>query len=383
MMTIGHFEPAYFLRCHSKNKDSADVQTQVWHCSFEPSVDSISSRVATCGGNSVCVIDCNSGSVLSKFYTKTENILFALAWGTICINRRPSNVIMCGGAKATIYTLDPTSNKCLLVHSFVQNRNKISLNSLVFHPREKSIFFCALSDGEIKCCEVLEDENRQFFLTVYNELSTSSEIFDLSFCIETQSLFASFDQGLHLFHFKDGISFKCKNRPEHKILNLPKNPNSVHSQTDTKLVDSVESLNDGFFACKCALHGKIYICDTKPIIKTNSNIVDITPVKILNWSLTDNYFMYMGVSPDKTILGCGDDKGALWLYDLCNETSIKDADIIIPWPSLIDHYNDKKRKLALQTYDIVVDKIAISFDKKYIVAVTNNNFVCIWKNTEL
>lgn len=86
------------------------------------------------------------------------------------------------------------------------------------------------------------------------------------------------------------------------------------------------------------------------------------------------------------MLCCGDDQGALWIYDI---SSLPDANSenpklvdpvnIIPWPIVTDHYSDKKRKLSLNVYEIVVDKVAVSNLGEYIVAVTNNNMVCIWK----
>lgn len=88
------------------------------------------------------------------------------------------------------------------------------------------------------------------------------------------------------------------------------------------------------------------------------------------------------------LLCCGDDKGSLWLYDLqrigppdpqCHQVVMPTT--LLPWPILTDLYTEKKRKLAVDTYDIVVDKVALSSDRKYILAVTNNNMVCVWHKT--
>lgn len=93
--------------------------------------------------------------------------------------------------------------------------------------------------------------------------------------------------------------------------------------------------------------------------------------------------------PEAGLLCCGDDKGSLWLYDL-QSLNAPDPQIplkvlplcVLPWPHLIDHYTDKKRKLAVDTYDIVVDKVALSSDRNHIVAVTNNNMVCVWEKND-
>ena len=33
-------------------------------------------------------------------------------------------------------------------------------------------------------------------------------------------------------------------------------------------------------------------------------------------------------------------------------------------------------------HEIIVDKVVSSDDKKYVVAVTSNNMICIWKQTD-
>lgn len=54
---------------------------------------------------------------------------------------------------------------------------------------------------------------------------------------------------------------------------------------------------------------------------------------------------------------------------------------IIEWPIVEDKSLTKSRKLHLEVYDIVVAKATIHAKGKYIVAITNNNTVCIWKLT--
>ena len=68
-----NYDPMHFIRSHSKNNDPADIQTQIWEVVFEPDphhADRTTSQVATCGGNSICIIDVNSGTVLMKYKHK-------------------------------------------------------------------------------------------------------------------------------------------------------------------------------------------------------------------------------------------------------------------------------------------------------------------------
>ena len=52
------------------------------------------------------------------------------------------------------------------------------------------------------------------------------------------------------------------------------------------------------------------------------------------------------------------------------------------WPDVeVDHL-EKSSKVQLDWQNIVINKVATSYDKKTIVAVTSNNVVCIWRSTE-
>ena len=88
------------------------------------------------------------------------------------------------------------------------------------------------------------------------------------------------------------------------------------------------------------------------------------------------------------LLACGDDRGALWLYSLKEVLQKKEHKTevqpmaILDWPDITDLNLDRNRKLRLDVYDIVVDSVAVSCTGRYLVAVTNNNMVCIWKQME-
>lgn len=85
-------------------------------------------------------------------------------------------------------------------------------------------------------------------------------------------------------------------------------------------------------------------------------------------------------------MACGDDKGSIWIYNLedmdslSSKSSLKviEAHTVLKWLKLEDNYLKKKKKLDVDVYDIVIAKCAIHSNGKYIVAVTNNNFVCLY-----
>jgi len=87
------------------------------------------------------------------------------------------------------------------------------------------------------------------------------------------------------------------------------------------------------------------------------------------------------------VLACGDDKGSVWIYDLndidFHQSSkcvpkVIEADTVLKWPKLQDSHLKKEKKLEVDVYDIVMAKCAVHSSGKYIVAVTNNNFVCLY-----
>ena len=49
------------------------------------------------------------------------------------------------------------------------------------------------------------------------------------------------------------------------------------------------------------------------------------------------------------------------------------------WPELQDDHLENSRKVPLDRHDIIIDKVAASHDNNFVVAVTSNNMVCIWK----
>jgi hypothetical protein len=55
------------------NSISTRARFQIWEVVFEPdpqNPEKTTSRVATCGGNSICIIDVTSGTVLMKYKHK-------------------------------------------------------------------------------------------------------------------------------------------------------------------------------------------------------------------------------------------------------------------------------------------------------------------------
>lgn len=99
----------------------------------------------------------------------------------------------------------------------------------------------------------------------------------------------------------------------------------------------------------------------------------------------NKYFTFL---LDGKLLACGDDEGNVWIYNLKkidftssnNDTKVIEAQNILRWPKLQDKYLKRTKKLEVDVYGIVIAKCAIHADGKYLVTVTDNNFVCLYSS---
>ncbi|PSN47611.1 Leucine-rich repeat and WD repeat-containing protein 1 [Blattella germanica] len=347
------YDPIHFLRCHSRGNDPADIRTQVWHCAFEPDPDDnqrTTENFATCGGNIICFVNARKGKVQAKYTAKDlRELFYCVAWTTL----PHANILVAGGARGTLHFLDPNEGIALLEQRVVQSCH-VTISSLLFHPKQNNILFCGHSDGQVLVWEYDHSTPQLVHLIT---LEARSEVFALAFSVQHNILLAACNNGLRGW----SISHKTlQNKSDNLLLLEFHFPNKGNG---SQLVDSVEVLSDGLIATKCALHGAIYLWDLGATLTTGKETAVITHE--LRWTMR--------------FLACGDDRGAIWLYDLEQEANEGNPTKVLQWPELLDTKVDHKRKLQLGVYDIVVDKVSVSWDGKFLVAATNNNMVCIWR----
>lgn len=143
------YDPKYFLRCHSRGNDEADLQTQVWHCVFEPNIEKphlTTNIVATCGGNSVCLIDVTTGKCVRKFTVPNhKELLYSLCWTTITEfsdELRKVNLLVTAGCLGKVHILHPDSNSHLTSFKVNPKGRRWAISSLLFHPKHTNLLFC-------------------------------------------------------------------------------------------------------------------------------------------------------------------------------------------------------------------------------------------------
>ncbi|CAF1037812.1 unnamed protein product, partial [Didymodactylos carnosus] len=162
---IDRFEDITFVRCHSSSE--GDYSTSVRMCAFEPTVNSSSCILATCGGNKICFIDLERCNVTHIFedvtlnHSKnrqvpgsrkkksvplnlTNNHFTCLCWKVL--HGRNLKILLCGATNGNIYLLCPEWNllfgKIEILGSCVE--------CLLCHPTDESKVFVGLSFSSIQ-----------------------------------------------------------------------------------------------------------------------------------------------------------------------------------------------------------------------------------------
>ena len=110
---------------------------------------------ATCGGDSVCLIDCGTGTVVKK-YKQPGETFYCLAWTTVNMDmgnglRKRTNLLAAGGTQKDIKIIEPTQLVC-----FEEIRgHRQPLDSLMFHPGHPTWLLSSADDSTIMVWEVV------------------------------------------------------------------------------------------------------------------------------------------------------------------------------------------------------------------------------------
>ena len=68
----------------------------------------------------------------------------------------------------------------------------------------------------------------------------------------------------------------------------------------------------------------------------------------------------------------------MYIFTNCSNANLENSIYMYPFSFQDDHL-ENSRKVPLDRHDIIIDKVAASHDNNYVVSVTSNNMVCIWK----
>lgn len=423
-----NFDPAHFIRCHGtgNSQSPADTKTSIWDAAFEPDAKNpgkLTRNVATCGGNSLCITDIESGQVLMKYSHKDKSEdFYTLCWTLLPSEEgHESSILATGSAKGEICLFHPEKKVCFYTWPIVKNLTKLdkkrkrsivpilAVNSLVFHSKNTTWLFIGLGNGVI----YLYDIGNDLVIPNYSKVAPNQllkldpyldEVYNILWTgDDSKWLLAGAKGGLVGWYIDETkiLEENAASALKPVYIKLPKSsrPNVDNSYS---IVDSICMIDESTIISKCILHGCMYVFnltktvtgyDTEEFDNAKRIEKDAKLVATLDWSKTDNYYMNIGCN-SQGLICCGDDEGALWLYnqpglnvnapdvisDCKKESKLVKANIRLLWPDLQDeHLENSKEQPEKYRYDIVVDKVIISEDSQYLVAVTSNNMICIWK----
>ncbi|XP_053816846.1 leucine-rich repeat and WD repeat-containing protein 1 [Vidua macroura] len=388
-------EPLHFLQCHSKGNSREDFKTQLWSCVFEPVLDSgarkdpivSSSRtVATCGGESVCLIDCETGTVLKKYKVATEEF-FSVAWTTLTMvisdsRKKAHNILAAAGRRGIVKLIHVAADFC---YGEIKAHKK-PIATVCFSPTQETHLFTASYDKRIALWDIgIPDCDYNFKASQLLVLETASiplRIALVPTCPE-QYLLAGCEDGCFAWNIK--LDKGQKSRPFEAIFQFP----GQESMTTSHRVDGLAFLNDDVVVSKSSKPGCIYLWSWSKSFDAKGKGCQRTMSAVilaeLEWSTTDMSYLTLSTCPAKEYVFCGDEKGSVWMYNLSNYTTAWGSPKgkrserrisptqILKWPEL--------RVNGEQPPEILVNNVVADPAFTYLVVLTSVNITAIWKKS--
>ncbi|NXY50643.1 LRWD1 protein, partial [Ceuthmochares aereus] len=303
-------EPLHFLQCHSKGNSREDFKTELWSCVFEPLLESgtrkdpimSSSRtVATCGGESVCLIDCETGTVLKKYKVVTE-VFFSVAWTTLTMvigdsQKKSHNILAAAGRRGIVKLIHVAADFC---YGEIKAHKK-PIATVCFSPTQETHLFTASYDKRIALWDIgIPDCDYNFKASQLLVLEAPSIPLRLALvptCPE-QHLLAGCEDGCFAWNIK--LDKKQKNRSFEAVFQFPGEDGSV---TTSHSVDGLAFLNDDVVVSKSSKPGCIYLWswsrsfDVKG--KGCQQTVSAVILAELEWSMTDVPYLTLSTCPGR------------------------------------------------------------------------------------
>ncbi|KAL2095004.1 hypothetical protein ACEWY4_009723 [Coilia grayii] len=379
-------QPLHVLQCHSKQDDPSDFKTQLWACAFEPAADHTEggnweSTVATCGGESVCLIDCEMGTVLKKYKVPGEEF-FSLAWSSLLMAvkggvARPCSILAAAGKRGMVKLIHPMAN--LAFGEFRASRRAVSI--LRFSPCQKSYLFAGSYDNKISMWDIGGiDCDYNFKVSQLLMLETTSTPLHLALPPSSadEHLIAACDDGLLCFNIQLGAD--TQKRTMQMEITFP-----VYEKRDKtnnyRTIDGLCFLSDDVVASKSHMQGSIYLWSWSQTLASSSGRNKV-PAKILaelQWCNTEIPYLSLNTCPSHGYAVCGDDKGRLWTYHMTErmKANFKSGKTIpttevLEWPSPV-------RDGLGPVEGPSINSVVMSQDLRYLVALSDKNMVVVWK----
>uniref|UniRef100_A0A8D0D3B7 Leucine-rich repeat and WD repeat-containing protein 1 n=1 Tax=Sander lucioperca TaxID=283035 RepID=A0A8D0D3B7_SANLU len=382
-------KPLHVLQCHSKQDSSEDFSTQLWACAFQPVPDfngtgGGSRLVATCGGDSLCVIDCETGLVMKKYKVPGEEF-FSLAWSTVLMSRgggasaQHCSILAAGGKKGLVKLIHPRNN--MAYGEFRASRKALSV--LRFNHRQGNFLFTGSYDNKIVMWDI-GGVDSQYNYKVVQLLVLEISATPLHICLPPTSpsshLLTACEDGLHCYNTQLGTNNTKRSEEMEITFPIYKKEDEHH---DYHTIDGLSFLTDDIVASKNYMHGSIYLWSWSRTKAQRPDKKDRTVCAVvlaeLQWANTEIPYLALNTCPGRAYIVCGDDKGRLWTYHVndLQKNSFQTGKPILPtevleWPTPV-------RKGIGQVEGPTINSVAMDPELHYLVALSDKNMVIVWK----
>lgn len=375
-------QPMHFLQCHSKGNSPEDFNTQLWACAFEPTCSDstglpggTSQTVATCGGEAVCVIDCQTGLVLHRYKVPGEEF-FTVAWTCLTLvtqdgRKKRSSVLAAAGRRGIVSLVHVRAGFC---YGDIRAHRK-AIAMACFSPSQETHLFTASYDKRITLWDIgLPDCNYSFRPSQLLMLDASAT--PLRLCLvpscPDRYLLAGCEDGCFAWDIR--LNKSQERRDFEMVFLFPQGPGQAY-----KRVDGLGFVSEDVVASKGCTPGSICLWSWSQSLARRGDEQRVTAVILaqLQWSSTEMPYLTLSTCPEKAFVFCGDEEGSVWMYDVrrCLEQQrplqAKVAPTkILRWPDLSAR-GQKMNKTLINT--AVADPTFT-----YLVALTDTNIIAIW-----
>uniref|UniRef100_A0AAA9S0J1 Leucine-rich repeat and WD repeat-containing protein 1 n=1 Tax=Bos taurus TaxID=9913 RepID=A0AAA9S0J1_BOVIN len=378
-------EPLHFLQCHSKNNSPSDLKTQLWACAFEPAWDegqagAASQTVATCGGEAVCVIDCQTGIVLHKYKVPGEEF-FSVAWTALTVvtqtgHKKRWNVLAAAGLRGLVRLLHVQAGFCC---GLIRGHRK-AIATLCFSPTHETHLFTASYDKRIILWDIgTPNQDYEFqasHLLTLDTTSTPLRLCPVPPCPDAY-LLAGCEGGCCCWDVR-------LDQPQKKRVCEVEFVFSEGSKVSGQRVDGLAFVNEDVVASKGSSLGTICLWSWSQTWQGRGSQPTVAVVVLawLQWSPTILAYFSLSTCPDKGLVLCGDEQGSVWIYDVRPllaqrsppQTAPQAPTQILKWP--------QPQAMGQTVTKTMVNTVVANPAFTYLTALTDSNIVAIWRRGE-
>uniref|UniRef100_A0A8C6RAX6 Leucine-rich repeat and WD repeat-containing protein 1 n=1 Tax=Nannospalax galili TaxID=1026970 RepID=A0A8C6RAX6_NANGA len=372
-------EPLHFLQCHSRNNSPKDLETQLWSCAFEPVREegSTSQTVATCGGEAVCVIDCQMGIILHKYKSPGEEF-FSVAWTVLTVvtqtgHKKRWSVLAAAGLRGVIRLLHVRAGFCC----GVIRAHKKAIATLCFSPTYETHLFTASYDKRIILWDIgMPNHDYEFQasqLLILDSASIPLRLSPVASCPDAY-LLAGCEGGCCCWDVR-------LDQPQKRRVCEVEFVFSEGSETSGQRVDGLAFVNEDVVASKGSGLGTICLWSWSQtwVGRGSRSTVPVVILAQLQWSSTELAYFSLSTCPDKGLVLCGDEEGNVWIYDVQQvlkqppplSAPPQAPTQILKWP--------KPMALGQAVTKTMVNTVVANAALTYLTALTDSNIVAIWK----